>query len=436
MLLSQIDISCSSAETYNNSRQLFTASYESSDENMAISDVEEILEGFELEESTSFEKNEESDIEDENIAISDEEELGESTSFGKNQYFESEEEVNPSESFYKNQKLHPSLQCNKLEALQMILAFFLRHNLTFAALEDLLILVNNLLSQKSLPESKYFFFKLFSKNFSPSNVFFCKNNKCGAELVIDNSNLDTICNFCQTKNHCDIKKFDNYFISLPIEEQLKEVIKSKLYSFIKEPVRTETINDITDGNIYKMLPGKNDPNGKLRHKVTLTLNTDGVEVFKSSKKSLWPIQATINELNVIERFRTKNILLLGLYYHNNHPNMQLFLKKLVLDLIKLKDTGIEILADNNKYYFDVTLICGTFDGPAKAAVQNITQHNGYFSCHYCEQRGDSVVVNSAGTLQVRYPYKQEMIERTNDEAISNMKAASDGNSVKGRNYQN
>lgn len=117
----------------------------------------------------------------------------------------------------------------------------------------------------------------------------------------------------------------------------------------------------------------------------------------SKSKSLWPVQATINELGPNERFLTKNIVLLDLWFHENHPDMQVLLKQLVLDLIKLKTDGLKILLNNQTYYFHVTLLCGSFDGPAKAAVRNLTQHNGYHSCHYCENRGEAVVISSAGT---------------------------------------
>ena len=37
------------------------------------------------------------------------------------------------------------------------------------------------------------------------------------------------------------------------------------------------------------------------------MNTDGVAVFKSSKKSLWPIWLVINELPPNERYTMKEV---------------------------------------------------------------------------------------------------------------------------------
>lgn len=333
------------------------------------------------------------------------------------------------EIYYKNQKVHPLLECSKLDAMQMVLAFFMRHNLTFVALEDLMHLINKILGNEALPTSKYFFFKLFSKNYQPKHVFFCKNTDCGAEVTLnDETNLMQNCKFCKTDNICDTSKSQHYFVTLPIATQLKEVIRENINHFIvnKTNHNDNFIRDIIDGHVYQELPEQQ------RHRITLTLNTDGVEVFKSSKNSLWPIQAIINEMDVKDRFKTKNILLLGVFYYHKHPNMQLFLKNTMIELQELKSTGLEVTVGNKIYHFDVNLLCGTFDGPAKAAVQNLTQHNGYHSCHYCEQLGEAVEVNEKGTLQVRYCYKENVEQRNHSEALCNMREAAENNkSVKG-----
>lgn len=331
---------------------------------------------------------------------------------------ESEEEL-----FYKNQRIHPAIPCNKLEAMQMILMYFMRHNLTFAALEDVIKLINNILKLDALPASKYKFFKLFSGRYKPTNVFFCK--LCSNEIEVssaDSDNAFVICEICQTSNTCSSTASDNYFVTLPIEDQLKEIVRNKLQHFVRptsNSLSTTTISDITDGAIYKKLQTH-------ERKITLTLNTDGVQIVKSKSKSLWPIQATVNELPPEERFLSKNILLLGLWYNEKHPEMQILLKPFVLELNKLKSSGMIVDVNQEKINFEVTLICGSFDGPAKATVQNLTQHNGYYSCHYCEDRGEAVPVNDSGTLQVRYPFR-EGVKRTAKEAISNMKEASQKN---------
>lgn len=60
----------------------------------------------------------------------------------------------------------------------------------------------------------------------------------------------------------------------------------------QQPENCNTINDIHSGRIYRNL--------KINRKeyVTLVVNTDGVQVFKSSTVSMWPIWVVINELPI------------------------------------------------------------------------------------------------------------------------------------------
>lgn len=76
--------------------------------------------------------------------------------------------------------------------------------------------------------------------------------------------------------------------------------------------------------------------------------------------------------------------------------------------------------------FDVSLICGSFDAPCKAACQNIMQFNGFFSCHYCEHPGKTI------EKRVKYPIRENDLERNHEHALQDMKEASiSGQVVKG-----
>lgn len=63
---------------------------------------------------------------------------------------------------------------------------------------------------------------------------------------------------------------------------------------------SERINDIYQGRVYKehFQPGKFLGNP---HNISVTGNTDGVDLIKSSKISIWPIYMVINELPPKER---------------------------------------------------------------------------------------------------------------------------------------
>lgn len=73
------------------------------------------------------------------------------------------------------------------------------------------------------------------------------------------------------------------------------------YSIICEQIKQfrsctgQSRKDICDGDLYKELYF----NGVIQNDcmvVTLTLNTDGIPVFKSSNYAFWPIYLFVNEL--------------------------------------------------------------------------------------------------------------------------------------------
>ena len=65
--------------------------------------------------------------------------------------------------------------------------------------------------------------------------------------------------------------------------------------------RDNTIRDIFDGREYRKHVQSGFLSEQNKANVSLTLNTDGVEIYKSSKYSLWPIWLQINELPPIQR---------------------------------------------------------------------------------------------------------------------------------------
>lgn len=73
--------------------------------------------------------------------------------------------------------------------------------------------------------------------------------------------------------------------------------------------------------------------------------------------------------------------------------------------------------------FDVALISGSFDAPAKAAVQNIMQHNGFCSCHYCIHPGETI------NLKVKYPIRENVTIRSQVQVLADMREASISNRI-------
>ena len=97
-------------------------------------------------------------------------------------------------------------------------------------------------------------------------------------------------------------------------------------------------SEILTGNDYKTNPAIQNfvASGS---NITLTFNTDGIQTFKSSPKSLWPIMCSINELAFpyVENF----LLLNTLWYCQKKPGSDAFLKPFVDEINKLYEEGVE-----------------------------------------------------------------------------------------------
>ena len=137
---------------------------------------------------------------------------------------------------------------------------------------------------------------------------------------------------------------------------------SEFWSLLQQRPQSSAsmISDIYDGAEYYR---HCQPGGFLcRHtnptNVSFTFNTDGVSLFHSSKNGIWPVFLAINELppaarykllhiipiklinNTSYRFSVKNILLCGIWYGYDKPNMHTYLKPIVDTLNKLHKYGM------------------------------------------------------------------------------------------------
>ncbi|KAL1471170.1 hypothetical protein MTO96_023857 [Rhipicephalus appendiculatus] len=117
--------------------------------------------------------------------------------------------------------------------------------------------------------------------------------------------------------------------------------------------------------------------------LTITFNTDGSPLFKSSTSPIWPIQFLINELP--PAYRMKNFLVGGLWF-GRHPDMSLFMGKFVEEVNNFGH--LVWRAASSVIKSTVHAICCCVDAPARAAVMNMVQFNGVFGCPWCYACGD------------------------------------------------
>ncbi|XP_072145059.1 uncharacterized protein [Dermacentor andersoni] len=235
---------------------------------------------------------------------------------------------------------------------------------------------------------------------------------------------------CQICEHTErlqaLKEQGSFFIILDFHKQLSFLIektKSELESsLVKARLPASKISDITNARCYAKLK---KARSLADDDLTLTINTDGSPVFKSSKTSVWPIQFIVNELPPHLRF--KHPVLAGLWFGESHPNMQLFLDKFVQEVNSTKP--VTWTYQNRVHTSMPFVLCCSVDAPARAAVLNMVPFNGYFGCPWCLIRGEHV----EGSM--RYVTDEPVEARTSDLVRRDMKMALDYkdviNSVRG-----
>lgn len=279
----------------------------------------------------------------------------------------------------RSMPLHPGSDVTLAQFIVLVLAFSLRHSLSSTAIEDLLKLLSIILPANSmLPHSLHIFKKLLKHSSDTIKLyFFCQG--CGAHLPKEHKN----CTSCGEESNTDNIKDGNFFISLSLANQIRDILQK------------EGISDNT--NKHPLLQKTDYKPGD----VSLLWNCDGVPLFNSSANSLWPIQCVINELP--DEVRFKNVMLAGVWFGQGKPDMATFLHQFVRDIKDINIQGIEWVHPNSgishiSRVFPITCTC---DAVAKCVLQGVHQFNGSYGCGYCLNEG-MVVAKGRGYTRV-YP---------------------------------
>lgn len=192
----------------------------------------------------------------------------------------------------------------------------LRHNWSQECLKNQIELLD-LHFPGPIFNSKYKFLKAFPEcDFE--RHFYCIDCNILLELTADGLSC-TSCkkNFDHKKLQCE----GQYFLYLPLKKQIENLLNTE----ISLELRKEThYSDIINSDVYKFLT-----NSKVIdiNNISIQFNVDGVNYFKSSKRSLWPIMVQINELPY--RLRKNNILICGLWEGTSKPKMNLYLQPFI-----------------------------------------------------------------------------------------------------------
>lgn len=108
----------------------------------------------------------------------------------------------------------------------------------------------------------------------------------------------------------------------------------------------------------------------------LSLNIDGLPLFKSSNLSLWPVLCSIN-------LSPPCVFPLSLSTAASKPKTPNFVSETIQELAEVMENGLIWKGER----LNIDLRCITCDAPAKAMVKCVKQFSGYYGCDRCTQRG-------------------------------------------------
>jgi len=339
------------------------------------------------------------------------------------------------EGITDNTPLYPGASITVNVTMILLLAFVTRHKLTNEALSDLLYLIDTICPQpNNCCKTLHYFRKYFSYLLIPTKFcYYCSN--CYNPI----SNLTVkLCDICK-RSFKSVKDF-SYFLHISVSSQIKSFFARKSflshlqYRFSRKKTCESNYEDIYDGLLYKKEMTSNGILSSI-HNLSLTWNVDGLPLFKSSKFSLWPMYFVINELPYKLRIRTENMIISGLWFGENKPNMNIYLLPIFRELLSLERKGVEVRSPSLPYSFvsRAIVLAGTCDLPAKSLILNTMQFNGKHGCGKCLDPGVTYHTSTRGHTHV-YPYQATEPtghgeKRSSDKHVIDAKKALQNNEV-------
>lgn len=268
-----------------------------------------------------------------------------------------------------------------IETINALFDHKVKYHATYKAIENIAELINKN-SKTKIPNTKYLLKQAADHRFERIYYVFCKF--CG-ELVP----LNEKCPDCDQKTK---KLKDNYFIYIPIEQQINYYLEkylSEILSYMDSMKEDRTfITDIYSASVFKSISSSDcfDDDRIL----SLTVCTDGAQIY-NSKHNFYPIFVKLNFLPPKIRFKPENILIVGLYYGKEKPDFHKIFFPFADELQKLRNKKILVLYNNLLIKFIPIVMFCTCDMVARSMMMCLKGHSGYFSCPLCLHSGKNVM---------------------------------------------
>ena len=183
----------------------------------------------------------------------------------------------------------------------LLLEYIFKHHVNCKQLEDLLK-IWDLVIPGVFPKANISLTNLYPIRFYTTSFVFVM---C---VTVINPNWEK-CKVCHEKILQEEGKSKNYFVTFPIQEQVRRIVEQQSANLLKKSELIQSANycDILCGNFVNDLFHKDEISDS---DLTLLCSIDGVHAFQSTSRNYWPVFATVHEISYSRR--NKNMLLLGL----------------------------------------------------------------------------------------------------------------------------
>jgi len=131
--------------------------------------------------------------------------------------------------------------------------------------------------------------------------------------------------------------------------------------------------------------------------ISLAFCTDGINPWKKSQYSMWPLFATVLNFSPDMRDKPENMILLGLVPGPKSPKrMNTFLRPVVDELLGYGESGLDTFDAHTNTVFNMRVRMALFiaDYPASSKVMCMKGSGAVCGCHHCNIRGRSTATAS------------------------------------------
>lgn len=205
-----------------------------------------------------------------------------------------------------------------------------------------------------------------------------------SQFEVKNNAVDHLLKILQKHGHTDLPSSARTLLKTP--RKITTMQKCGM-EYLHYPLRQQLLDKLDKYPVEVILD---------HDTINLSFNVDGLPLFKSSSKVMWPVLCAVHLKPII-------VFPVTLTCGNKKPTDLTFLDDVIADLNDLMSHGLQYKERN----FSINVLCIVCDAPAKAFTRGTKLCSGYYGCDKCDQKGEWF-------NKVTFPATENLTLRTDD----------------------